>query len=420
MDFRGLPGAEIGSIPTDYVDYVLGAGTSPGSGPLPFLAQLRDSFWLPVQGSSAAAEVDLVFYVIYAISAVFFALIVGVMIAFAWRYRRRRGHRTEPSPHHSFKLEVAWTVVPVILSAMIFWIGFKTFMNLATPPANAYEVNVTAQKWQWFFTYPNGHVSDELHVPVDRPVRLTMTSEDVIHSFWVPAFRVKKDVVPGRYTQTWFHAKVPGRYPVLCTEYCGTGHSDMLSTVVVHEAGGFERWLREESDVLGTLPPAEAGERLASTKGCLQCHSVDGSPGIGPSFQDLFGAEVPLQGGGTVVADENYVRESIIEPLAKIHAGYEPVMPTYAGKVKDQEITMLIAYFKTISRFAAAEDPSQDSAAAGAAVEGAAGGDVETAAGATVEGAAAGAAGEGDQEAAGRAADPRVVPVTGGGQEENR
>ena len=355
MGISGLLRSTNGTTPIDFVGTIFGGGH-------PFVAQLKDSFWLPVQGSATAGEVDVVFYTVYAISAIFFALIVGLMIAFAWRYRHRAGHRVEPSPHHSLKLEVAWTVVPVILSGMIFWMGFKTYMNLATPPANAYEINVTGQKWQWFFTYPNGYVASELHVPVDRPVRLTMTSEDVIHSLWVPAFRIKKDVVPGRYTREWFQAKEPGTYRILCTEYCGTGHSDMLSEVVVHEPGGFEKWLREASDLLGTLPPAEAGQKLYKMKGCAQCHSIDGSPGVAPTFKDFFGGEVPLQGGETITADENYVRESIVDPLAKIHRGFEPVMPTFAGKIKDQEITMLIAFMKSISVHAAAE--SAPSAAA--------------------------------------------------------
>jgi cytochrome c oxidase subunit 2 len=232
---------------------------------------------------------------------------------------------------------------------------------------------VTGQKWQWFFTYPNGYVTGELHVPVDRPVELTMTSEDVIHSLWIPAFRVKKDVVPGRYNKAWFEATEPGEYPLLCTEYCGTGHSDMLTRVTVHRPGEFETWLREAADLLGTLPPAEAGLKLYETKGCKQCHSLDGSAGVGPSFKNLFGSERHLADGGQVVADENYVRHSILEPMSQVSLGFDPVMPTYAGKLKDQEITMLIAYLKSISANVSTEeaddaeaatqaDPAQDDA----------------------------------------------------------
>jgi cytochrome c oxidase subunit 2 len=333
----------------------------------PFLARLADSFWLPVRASSTAGEVDTVFYVIFAISFVFFALIVALMVWFAIRYRRREGHSVERSSHANVRLEIAWTIVPTLLVILIFWLGFRTFLDVSTPPANAYQISVTGQKWQWFFTYPNGYVTSELHVPVNQPVHLTMTSEDVIHSLWIPAFRVKKDVVPGRYNTTWFEATAPGEYPLLCTEYCGTGHSDMLSRVIVHEPGLFEVWLREASDRLGTLPPAEAGRQLYETKGCAQCHSIDGSALIGPTFKDLYGTENRLKDGSTVRIEDNYIRESIVDPMAKIVAGYDPVMPTYAGKLKDQEITMLIAFFKSISRYAESDELSAAPASEAAA-----------------------------------------------------
>lgn len=326
------------------------AGGSPTAALRPFFAQLPDAFWMPAQASSGAGEVDTVFFVIYWISVFFFAIIVGLMVLFAMKYRRRRqGENPDQSPSHSLALEITWTAIPVIVSVLLFVLGFKSYMNLAVAPRNAYEISVTGQKWQWFFTYPNGYVSDELHVPVDRPVKLTMTSEDVIHSLWVPAFRIKKDVVPGRYTRTWFQAEEPGSYPLLCTEYCGTGHSDMLSTVTVHEAGMFETWLEASANLYDTMPPAEAGELLVQRKGCVQCHSSTGAPGVGPTFKDLYGHDVPLKGGGAVLADENYIRESILEPMASIVAGFEPVMPTFAGKLKDKEITYIIAYLKSIS-----------------------------------------------------------------------
>ena len=328
----------------------------------PFLGQLSDSFWLPSAASSVAGEVDTVFYVIYVISVVFFALIVGLMVTFVIQFRRRKGYQAEDSPAHNTRLEVIWTVIPTLLCVVIFYLGFKSFLNMSTPPANAYEISVTGQKWQWFFGYPNGHTANELHVPVNRPVKLVMTSEDVIHSLWIPAFRVKKDVVPGRYNKIWFQAIEPGEYPLLCTEYCGTGHSDMLSRVVVHEPGGFETWLRDAGNLLDTLPPAEAGEKLYLTKGCTQCHSVDGAAGIGPTFRDMFAGSFGTRDGSTIVVDEDYVRESLLDPAASVIAGFEPVMPTYAGKLKDKEITMLIAYFKSISRHAPQEPANSDAA----------------------------------------------------------
>jgi cytochrome c oxidase subunit II len=314
------------------------------------LAQSIGSFWMPPQGSTVSGEVDSIFTVIYWISVFFFALIIGLMAWFVVRYRSRHpGDEAAPSAHHNLGLEITWTAVPVIVSAVIFVLGFKSFMNIVTPPAGAYEIQVTGQKWQWFFTYPDGYVSNELHVPVDRPVTLVMTSEDVIHSLFIPAFRLKKDVVPGRYSKVWFEATTPGNYPVLCTEYCGTGHSDMHTTVTVHEPGMFDKWLQENSNLLATMPPAEAGEMLIRKRGCLQCHSLDGSPLVGPTLKNVFGHEVALRDGSRVVVDEDYVRQSILEPMAAIVAGFEPVMPTYAGKLKDQEISAIIAYLKTLS-----------------------------------------------------------------------
>jgi cytochrome c oxidase subunit 2 len=192
----------------------------------------------------------------------FFVLIVALMVAFVVRYRRRPGREdAEDSAHHSTALELTWTLIPIAIVVFIFAWGFKVYLDLNTPPANSYEILVTGQKWKWLFTYPNGHVDENLHVPLDTPVRLVMTSEDVIHGFYIPAFRLKRDVVPGRYVKVWFRAIKPGEYQIYCTQYCGTGHSDMWAKVVVHEPGGFERWLDEASNFLKTMSPAEAGEK---------------------------------------------------------------------------------------------------------------------------------------------------------------
>jgi cytochrome c oxidase subunit II len=191
-------------------------------------------------------------------------------------------------------------------------------------------------------------VDENLHVPVDVPIRLVLTSEDVIHGFFIPAFRVKKDVVPGRYNTTWFRATTAGEYQLFCSLYCGTSHSDMLAKVVVHAPGGFERWLDEAGSFLTKLPPAEAGAKLFLARGCAQCHSVDGRTGVGPTLQRLFGSHVPIKNGDAATADENYIRESILEPQARIVAGFEPVMPTFKGKLQDREITAIIEYVKTL------------------------------------------------------------------------
>jgi len=311
--------------------------------------QADGGFWMPPQASTGAAGVDRLFDFILWLSVFFFLLIVGLMVLFVVRYRRRRsGESVQPSPAHNTPLELTWTVIPLILVTVIFGWGFKLFLDLNTAPRNAYEVQVTAQKWKWLFTYPNGHVDEDLHVPGDRATKLVMSSEDVIHSFFVPAFRVKRDVVPGRYSSVWFRPVGAGEHQVFCAEYCGTQHSDMLAKVVVHEPGGFERWLEDASNLLTRMTPAEAGEKLVRVRGCMQCHSVDGTSKIGPTLRGLFGHPVAMRDGSTLLPDENYVRESILDPQARIVAGFEPVMPTYQGRIKDQEITAIIAYLKTL------------------------------------------------------------------------
>ncbi|MBD3162105.1 MAG: cytochrome c oxidase subunit II [Candidatus Eisenbacteria bacterium] len=306
---------------------------------------------MPPQGSTGASSVDNVFDLIFWISMFFFALIVIVMVVFVFRYRARgRELDSKPGvPKHNFRLELAWTIIPLLIVIGIFYVGLRGFLDMAVPPANAYEVQVTAQRWKWLFTYPNGYVDENLHVPVGRPIQLVMTSEDVIHSFFVPDFRLKMDVVPGRYSKTWFEAKNPGQHQIFCTEYCGTGHSDMLASVVVHEPGGFERWLEDAADFIENLPPAEAGQMLYQQRGCAQCHSVDGRAGIGPTLKGIFGQTHPMQDGSSVTVDEDYIRESILDPQAKVVAGYQPVMPTFQGKLKDKEITVIIAYIKSLT-----------------------------------------------------------------------
>lgn len=308
------------------------------------------SFWMPPQSSTVAGDVDRIFYWIFYIALFFFTLIVVLMVLFVIRFRRKgdRPIAHADAPVHNTPLELTWTILPTIIVFAIFYIGFRGFLGLAVTPANAYEVQVTGQRWKWLFTYPTGSVSEDLHVPVDRPVSLVMTSEDVIHSFYVPDFRIKRDVVPGRYARAWFQAREPGNHQIFCAEYCGTNHSLMLAQVIVHEPGGFEKWLDSEANALAQLPPAEAGGRLYKQRGCAQCHSIDGKAGIGPTFQGLFGHRQALKSGETIVVDEDYVRESILEPQAKIAAGFDPVMPTYKGRFKDHEITAIIAYLKSL------------------------------------------------------------------------
>lgn len=351
--------------------------------PALLLGQTDPTLFMPEQASTTAAGVDTAFYFILYVSLFFFVLIVSLMFVFVIRYRRRRpGEKAPGKVAHSTPLEITWSVIPVILVAVMFWLGFSSFLRMRTMPADAYEINVEAKRWSWLFRYPGGIEHNELHVPVDTPVRLVMRSEDVIHSLFIPAFREKRDVVPGRYSDLWFRAPKPGSYVLLCTEYCGTQHSDMTTVCVVHEPGEFEKWLEtadplkkltdeqyaeyradpaafvekhKDDPVLGKLEtPAMVGEKLAVKKGCMQCHTTDGKAGQGnaPSFAGLFQREHvfrdPLaQQAYEGMTIESYVRESILEPKAKIVAGADDVMPKIT--MTDREIDQIIAYLKTLT-----------------------------------------------------------------------
>lgn len=312
------------------------------------LAGLSDPFF-PKASSTTAGSVDDLFYFILWISIFFFAIIVGVMILFLVKYRARPGVGPQPSPSHNNALEIGWSVFPGLLLGVIFFWGFTGYLDMRQAPDDAYEIQVVAKKWSWSFVYPNGHVDNDLHVPVDRPVKLVMSSDDVIHSLYIPAFRLKMDVVPGKYTQTWFEANSPGDYVLFCAEYCGTQHSTMLARVIVHPSGEFEPWLEDAANFLERMTPEEAGALLYTRRGCVQCHSVDGKAMTGPTFYNAFGTTQSMADGSQVSVDENYIRESILEPQAKVRAGYKPVMPTYQGQLKNEEIAALISYIKSLS-----------------------------------------------------------------------
>lgn len=236
------------------------------------------SFWLPPPDSVASGAVDHAFHFVMYVSYFFFALIFGLIVLFVVKYRRWPGAEAVKTAKSSLALEATWSLIPLALTIVMFYLGFVGYVELRSPPERAYEISVLARKWSWQFTYPDGTIDNNLHVPVGEPVRLVMTSDDVIHSLSIPAFRVKMDVVPGHYTRTWFQGKELGTYDLYCTEYCGTGHSDMLASVVVHEADDFRAWLKAAGDVLGNNPPAKAGEILFRRHGCGSCHSTDGTP----------------------------------------------------------------------------------------------------------------------------------------------
>lgn len=304
-------------------------------------------FWMPESAASNPVT-DPVFHLVLVICSLLFALVVGLMALFVLRYRRRPGVSAQKTASHNTLLEVTWTVIPVLIVGVIFYEGFVAYMTMQAAPLGAYDLRVSARKWAWQFIYPNGHVDETLHVPAGEPVRLTMTSEDVIHALWIPALRVKQDVVPGRYTRVWFQADKVGVYPILCAEYCGDEHFNMLSQIEVHTRESYDAWLKDAANYLKTLPPAEAGKRLFQSRGCMQCHSTDGTAGTGPSLKGLYGRTEKMSDGSSVVADDNYIRESILDPQAKIVAGYQPVMSTYKGLLSDEEITALIEYMKTL------------------------------------------------------------------------
>lgn len=313
---------------------------------------LLNDLMLPPAKTAVAEQTDTLFWFVHISSAVVSVGIIIAIIYFVYKYRRKSEDETTPYITHNNTLEVTWSVIPLIIVLIIFGWGYKIFLDQQVVPDDAYEVQVTGQKWLWQFTYENGaRTTDELHVPADRPVKLVMTSQDVIHSFFIPDFRIKKDVLPGRYTELWFNTPEAGESIVFCTEYCGTGHSDMMATVTVHEQEDFDQWLADNSGGGGMpddLAPAEWGEQLVQEWACTTCHSTDGSQMTGPTWQGIFDSEKTLSDGSTVTVDENYIRESILEPSAKVVEGYPDVMNTYQGQLNDEQINAIIEYLKTL------------------------------------------------------------------------
>lgn len=306
------------------------------------------TLWLPEPASSFAGDVDALFYFIYWVSVVLFIGVIGAMAIFAYKYRRR-SQADRPTPVKENKLvEASWIVVPTLLVMLVFVWGFRVFITMGVAPPNAYEITVRASSWNWLFEYPNGARSNELHVPVSRPIKLRMSSADVLHSFYVPAFRVKQDVVPNRYSQVWFEATRQDTFQVLCTEYCGQQHSTMLSQVVVQSQDDFNTWLSENL-LDESASPAERGALLYNQQGCFACHSIDGTPGTGPTFQGLAGSQRAFTDGTTGVADENYLREAIVNPAAKLVEGYAGLMPgQYGTTMSAEEIDALVAYIQEL------------------------------------------------------------------------
>ncbi len=305
---------------------------------------------LPKAASTLAPQVDWLFQFIFWISVVMFALIVGTMLLFVFKYRAKPGEKPRAPGGKHLALELFWTFSPLLLLAALFHWGFKSYVFAAVAPANSLEVRVRAKKWNWEFEYPSGtREGGLLVVPVNQPVKLIMSSEDVLHSFYVPEFRVKRDVVPGMYSTLWFEATDVGEYQVFCTEYCGTSHSGMLAKVRVVTEDEYRTFLRDQDRPPPGKSKAQWGEALFASNGCTACHQlqVGGAPGVGPNLRGIIGTQQPLEGGGSVLADLAYVRESILRPQAKIVRGYANVQMS-AFVLPDARIEAIYAYLETL------------------------------------------------------------------------
>ncbi|HUP38592.1 MAG TPA: cytochrome c oxidase subunit II [Vicinamibacterales bacterium] len=300
----------------------------------------------PERASTIAAEVDALYFFLVGLSVVMSVLIATLVVTFAIKFRRRHKDEVGSQVHGGLVLELAWTVIPFLITMVIFFWGAKIFLVMASPPDETLNIYVVGKQWMWKVQHTTGQREiNQLHVPVGRPVKLIMTSEDVIHNFAIPAMRVKADVIPGRFVQIWFEPTRPGTYQVFCAEYCGTQHSGMTGQVVVMEQMQYQTWLSGGA-VEGSL--ASTGEKLFADLACNTCHRAD-SRGRGPLLQNVFGHPVQLQDGSVVTADENYLRESILTPGAKVTAGYQPVMPAFQGLVSEEQLLALIEYIKSQS-----------------------------------------------------------------------
>lgn len=332
---------------------------------------------LPVQGSTFATSVDTIYYFILWVSIISFIGVIGAMGYFMWAYRRRSDADVTAYIEGHTPTEVIMSTVLFILVMWMFFWGYAEYDRMRTMPYDAISINILGKQWNWDFTYPNGRTvnskTESFLVPSGRKIKLVMTSKDVIHGFFVPDFRIKQDVVPGMYTTLWFEPTLPGDHQLLCTQFCGTDHSGMLGTIRVVEPAEYDAWQRswemskvaELSAAAASLGankkpgavtaapaiegPAARGKKLFADRACTSCHTVDGKPGIGPTLAGVFGHPVELVDGQTVKADENYLRESIVNAATKVVKGFQPIMPPYQGQLTTEEVTDLIEYIKTLT-----------------------------------------------------------------------
>ncbi len=316
----------------------------------------ENGLWLPQANSTLAPDVDKGWDYAMWTSVVTFLIVIVAMVVFMIKYKRRTPTDITEEMDHSTKLEIAWSVIPLVVVFALFFVGLRGYINASIAPRGAYEIHVQAQKWSWTFLYPNGVVSgsgtqgdyaDGLVVPVGKPVRLVLSSTDVLHSLFIPEFRVKQDVVPGQYTTLWFEATKVGDTIIECAEFCGKDHSHMLGRVQVLSQPDFDKWLEEKGKWTGT--PEDLGAKLYTERGCKGCHSIDGTqvPNGGPTWKGVWGKTETMADGSNVTVDENYIRESINTPAAKIVKGFPAgVMPTFQGTLNEQQLAGIIAFIK--------------------------------------------------------------------------
>lgn len=311
---------------------------------------------LPVQASTLAPQVDALYYFIVAVTAFFGILVVILVTAFALKYRDETGQKVGAPITGSVPLEIGWSLIPFFVAVAIFAWSATIFFQYTRPPENTLEIYSTGKRWMWRFQHLDGQREiNTLHVPVGRPVKITFTSEDVLHDLYIPAFRIKADAIPGRYSSIWFEATKTGEYHLFCAEYCGTKHSGMIGTVYVMEPNDYQAWLANGGVTGGSMQAR--GEQLFQQLACTTCHLTDGK-GRGPSLAGVFGSQVKLTSGQSVIADESYIRESILAPQTKLVDGYQPLMPTFQGLVNEDGVLSLIEYVKSLNGGAGAAQAS--------------------------------------------------------------
>jgi cytochrome c oxidase subunit 2 len=299
----------------------------------------------PEQASTMATRVDALYFFLVALTAFFTILISAAVVYFAIKYRRKAKEEAGVPVHGAMWLEVTWTVIPLLIVLFIFGWSTTVFFSMARPPADSMDVYVVGKQWMWKFQHPDGHAEvNELHVPLGTNVKLTMTSQDVIHDLYIPDFRVKADVLPGRYTHLWFNATKTGKFRLFCAEYCGTDHSGMVGWVTVMDPAEYQQWL---AGAMGRGTMAQTGEKLFNDLACSTCHKAD-TTGRGPTLVGLFGKAVSLEDGRSVEADEAYLRESIVNPRSKMVKGFQPLMPTFQGLITEENLLLLIEYIKSL------------------------------------------------------------------------